>query len=216
MADGSTGTGYTYTGGKGGHAIKAMIDHDFTPFLIGQDVRYFFGDRQQLAVIPIPHGVVDHVDFHEQGVDNPYYFAPAAEPLHEVITPFQRSFQRTIGKNHAKYFDKEGWFYFTKERFDLFYPSYGDTYPMYNGGIGMTYEQGGSGRAGLAVINSNGDTLSLKDRINGHFTTGMSTVEVAAATPSPAWPEWRPATAPGIPAAASSASRWSRPPASRS
>lgn len=122
-----------------------------------------------------------HVDFHEQGVDDPYYFAPAAEPLHEVITPFQRSFQRTIGKNHAKYFDREGWFYFTKERFDLFYPSYGDTYPMYNGGIGMTYEQGGSGRAGLAVINSNRDTLSLKDRINGHFTTGMSTVEVAAA-----------------------------------
>ena len=126
----------------------------------------------------IPH---IHVDFHEQGVDSPYYFAPAAEPLHEVITPFQRSFQRTIGKNHAKYFDQNGWFYFTKERFDLFYPSYGDTYPMYTGGIGMTYEQGGSGRAGLAIINSNGDTLSLQDRLAHHYTTGMSTVEVAAA-----------------------------------
>ncbi|WP_204115308.1 mandelate racemase/muconate lactonizing enzyme family protein [Shimia biformata] len=37
LADGSTGTGYTYTGGKGGYAIKAMIDHDLAPFLIGQD-----------------------------------------------------------------------------------------------------------------------------------------------------------------------------------
>ena len=37
LDDGSEGTGYTYTGGKGGHAIKAMIDHDLTPFLIGQD-----------------------------------------------------------------------------------------------------------------------------------------------------------------------------------
>ncbi len=36
LDDGSTGTGYTYTGGKGGHAIKAMIDHDLAPFLIGQ------------------------------------------------------------------------------------------------------------------------------------------------------------------------------------
>ena len=135
--------------------------------------------QQRLAVYNqwMPHV---HVDFHEQGVDDPYYFAPAAEPLHEVITPFQRSFQRTIGKNHAKYFDKEGWFYFTKERFDLFYPSYGDTYPMFNGGIGMTYEQGGSGRAGLAVLNSNKDTLTLKDRIAHHYTTGMSTIEVAA------------------------------------
>ena len=26
-----------------------------------------------------------HVDFHEQGVDSPYYFAPAVEPYHEVI-----------------------------------------------------------------------------------------------------------------------------------
>lgn len=28
-----------------------------------------------------------HVDFHEQGYNEPYYFAPAAEPYHEVITP---------------------------------------------------------------------------------------------------------------------------------
>ncbi len=121
-----------------------------------------------------------HVDFHEQGMDYPYYFAPAAEPFHEVITDFQRDFQVTIGKNHAKYFDANGWFYFTKERFDLFYPSYGDTYPTYNGAIGMTYEQGGGGRAGLGVITNNGDTLTLKDRIAHHLTTGLSTVEVAA------------------------------------
>ena len=121
-----------------------------------------------------------HVDFHEQSMNSPYYFAPAAEPYHEVITDFQREFQETIGKNHARYFDKEGWFYFTKERFDLFYPSYGDTYPTYNGAIGMTYEQGGSGRAGLGVITANGDTLTLKDRIAHHRTTGLSTVEMAS------------------------------------
>ncbi|HMP88427.1 MAG TPA: M14 family zinc carboxypeptidase, partial [Lacibacter sp.] len=41
-----------------------------------------------------------HVDYHEQGINSPYYFAPAAEPYHEVITPWQRSFQETIGRNH--------------------------------------------------------------------------------------------------------------------
>ncbi len=107
-----------------------------------------------------------HVDFHEQGVDNPYYFAPAAEPYHEVITPFQRAFQVTMGKNHAKYFDKEGWFYFTKEIFDLFYPSYGDTYPTYNGSIGMTYEQDGSGRAGLGILTKIGDTLTEGEKLH--------------------------------------------------
>lgn len=121
-----------------------------------------------------------HVDFHEQGYNSPYYFAPAAEPFHEVITNWQREFQTTIGKNHAKYFDKEGWLYFTKERFDLLYPSYGDTYPTYNGAIGMTYEQAGHGFAGLGIETEYGDTLTLRDRVMHHFTTGISTVEIAS------------------------------------
>ncbi|SDE42341.1 L-alanine-DL-glutamate epimerase [Pricia antarctica] len=37
LEDGSEGTGYTYTGGKGGHAIKAIVDHDIAPALIGKD-----------------------------------------------------------------------------------------------------------------------------------------------------------------------------------
>ncbi|HNP20142.1 MAG TPA: M14 family metallopeptidase [Fulvivirga sp.] len=121
-----------------------------------------------------------HVDFHEQFINNPYYFAPAAEPFHEIITPWQREFQTAIGKNHAKYFDKNGWLYFTKESFDLLYPSYGDTYPTYNGAIGMTYEQAGHGYAGLGVITEYGDTLALTDRIAHHYTTGMSTIEMAS------------------------------------
>ena len=120
-----------------------------------------------------------HVDFHEQGINEPYYFAPAAEPFHDVITKWQRDFQVVIGRNHAKYFDKNGWLYFTKERFDLFYPSYGDTYPIYSGSIGMTFEQGGI-RAGLGIVNDEGDTLTLRERALHHFTTGMSTVEMAS------------------------------------
>ena len=37
LEDGAEGTGYTYTGGKGGHAIAAMIEHDLAPFLIGKE-----------------------------------------------------------------------------------------------------------------------------------------------------------------------------------
>jgi hypothetical protein len=121
-----------------------------------------------------------HVDFHEQSIDAPYYFAPAAEPFHDIIKPWQRSMQMLIGKNHARYFDKEGWLYFTKEFFDMFYPSYGDTYPTYNGAIGMTYEQGGGGRAGLAGLKQDGDTLTLSQRIAHHRTTGLSTIEIAS------------------------------------
>ncbi len=135
--------------------------------------------KQRIALYNqwLPHV---HVDFHEQGINEPYYFAPAAEPYHEVITQWQRAFQTFIGNNNASYFDKNGWLYFTKEIFDLLYPSYGDTYPMYNGAVGMTYEQGGSGRGGLSVINETGTELTLKDRLLHHHTSGISTVEESA------------------------------------
>lgn len=121
-----------------------------------------------------------HVDFHEQSYNSPYYFAPAAKPFHNAITDWQRDYQTMIGKNHSNYFDKNNWLYFTKESFDLFYPSYGDTWPTFSGAIGMTYEQGGHSRAGLAVRTAEGDTLTLKDRLTHHTTTGLSTVEITA------------------------------------
>ncbi len=37
LEDGSEGTGYTYTGGRGGRAVVAMIEHDLAPFLTGRD-----------------------------------------------------------------------------------------------------------------------------------------------------------------------------------
>jgi hypothetical protein len=131
-----------------------------------------------------------HVDFHEQGYNDPYYFAPAAEPFHKDITKWQKEFQTTIGKNNAKYFDQNGWLYFTKEEFDLLYPSYGDTYPIYNGSIGMTYEQGGIG-AGLAITTRMGDVLTLKDRIAHHHSNSLSTIETASANAAKAVEEFK-------------------------
>ena len=135
--------------------------------------------RQRLKIYNswMPH---IHVDFHEQGINQPYYFAPAAEPYHKIITPFQFDFQKQIGANHAKYFDANGWLFFTRERFDLLYPSYGDTYPTYTGSIGMTYEQAGGGEAGLGIKKADGTILTLVDRVAHHFTTGISTVEMAS------------------------------------
>lgn len=37
LASGLSGTGYSYTGGKGGHAIVAMVQHDLAPWLLGRD-----------------------------------------------------------------------------------------------------------------------------------------------------------------------------------
>lgn len=135
--------------------------------------------RQRLEIYHrwMPHV---HVDYHEMGYNSPYYFAPASQPYHEDITQWQRDFQFTIGKSNARYFDERNRVYYTREVFDLLYPSYGDSYPTYNGAIGMTYEQGGGGPGGRAVITDEGDTLTLARRIDNQINTGMGTVEAVA------------------------------------
>ena len=117
-----------------------------------------------------------HVDYHEQYYDEPYYFAPAVEPYHELITDWQKDFQQIIGNNNAKYFDESKLLYFRNEEFDLLYPGFGDTYPIFNGALGMTYEKGGIG-AGLAIKTEAKDTLTIKERIDHHYLTGIATIE---------------------------------------
>lgn len=120
-----------------------------------------------------------HVDFHEMGINSPYHFAPGAEPFHTIITNWQKEFQNEVGKHNAKTFDEKGWLYFTREVFDFLYPSYGDTYPTYFGAIGMTYEQAGGGMAGLGINMKNKNELTLTDRLEHHFISGIATLETS-------------------------------------
>ena len=130
--------------------------------------------RMKLYKKWLPHV---HVDYHEQSYNEPYYFAPAVQPYHSSITNWQKEFQEIIGNNNVKYFDSHQLLYFRNEEFDLLYPGFGDTYPIFNGALGMTYEKAGSGSGGVAVKTSATDTLTLKERIEHHYLTGISTVE---------------------------------------
>lgn len=121
-----------------------------------------------------------HGDFHEMGYNSPYYFAPAAAPYHELITPWQRRFQELVGEAAAADFDARGERYFTREDFDLFYPSYGDTYPIFRGAIGMTYEQGGGPRSAAAVRLENGKVLDLAHRVKNHVHSSFALLDVCA------------------------------------
>lgn len=172
------------------NAATNTIEHD-EPWPRGRPNHYLFDlnrdwawqtqieSRQRVAQYRqwLPH---IHADVHEQSYDSPYYFAPAAQPYHAYMTAWQSDFQVEIGKNHARYFDQNGWLYFTREVFDLLYPSYGDTYPMFSGAIGMTYEQAGNSSGGRSIQLPNGDTLTLHDRVLHHRTTSLSTVEIAS------------------------------------
>ncbi len=120
-----------------------------------------------------------HADFHEMGSSSNFFFAPGADPWHEVITTWQRDFHKLMGKGNAELFDEKFRLYYTKESFDLFCPSFGDTWPLFNGAMGFTYEQAGGGGAGVGIKREIGDTLTLSDRIEGHFLASLATIKVS-------------------------------------
>lgn len=118
------------------------------------------------------------VDAHEMGGDQTYFFAPSAEPFNPYVTLAQRSKQDIIGRNHARWFDRFGIEYFTREIFDAFYPGYGDMWPQLNGAIAMTYEQGSA--RGLLFDRKDGRTLTFRDGVQAHFLSTLSTAETVA------------------------------------
>lgn len=122
-----------------------------------------------------------HADLHEMGYNSSYFFFPAAPPSHRSVPEASRELSATFGRANAAAFDARGWVYYTAENFDLLFPGYGDSWPMLNGAIGMTYEQAGHSAGGLAVTRDDGDLLTLEDRAAHHFTAALTTIRTAVA-----------------------------------
>ena len=122
-----------------------------------------------------PHVVVD---LHEMGGNSTYYFAPPADPINPFVPKDQRGWFDTFGRNNAARFDEKGFAYFIRENYDSFYPGYGESWPIFQGAIGMTYEQA-SARA-LSFRREDGLTLTYKDGVLHHFTSAIETARTAA------------------------------------
>ncbi|MEM1091619.1 MAG: M14 family metallopeptidase [Pseudomonadota bacterium] len=118
------------------------------------------------------------VDLHEMGPDATYYFAPEAVPYNPHLASDQRANLALFGRNNARWFDRFGIDYFTREIFDAFYPGYGASWPAYYGAVAMTYEQASVG--GLAIRRRNGSTLTYGDSVRNHFVTSVSTAQATA------------------------------------
>ena len=132
--------------------------------------------RVKLFLDWFPHVVVD---LHEMDGDSSYYFAPPADPLNPFITKAQSGWLTTFGRENARAFDARGFAYFTREVFDSFYPGYGETWPIFQGAVGMTYEMASS--RGLVYRREDGTLLRYRDGVLRHFTAAVTTLSTAAA-----------------------------------
>ena len=121
---------------------------------------------------------VAFVDAHEMGSDATYYFAPEAIPFNPHLAADQRASLQLFGKTNARWFDRFGLDYFTREVFDAFYPGYGASWPSYFGSVAMTYEQASS--RGLVVRQYDGNEMTYADTVFNHFVTSLGTAETVA------------------------------------
>ena len=120
-----------------------------------------------------------HTDYHEQGYDANYFTVPGTTPRNLLLPDAYETWADTFGRANIAEFDKKGLSYFTRDRFDFYYPSYGSSYPSVMGAIGMLTEQGGIG-ANTAVETEDGYVLTLRQRIYDHYTTSLAQARAAA------------------------------------
>lgn len=117
-------------------------------------------------------------DLHEMGGNSTYYFAPPAEPVNPEVTLPQRQWLERYGRNNATWFDRFGFAYFMRENYDAFYPGYGDGWPLFQGSIGMTYEQGSV--RGQRYRREDEIEVHYRDCVQHHFVASLSTLETLA------------------------------------
>ena len=121
-----------------------------------------------------PNILTDH---HEQGSNASFFFQPGVPSRVNPLTPKKnQELTEKLGRFHAKYLDKIGSLYFTKENYDDFYYGKGSTFPDINGAIGILFEQASS--RGHAQETGNG-ILRFPFTIKNQFVTVLSTLEGA-------------------------------------
>lgn len=123
----------------------------------------------------LPHVQVDH---HEMGTNGSFFFEPTNPNGNESPYVPQLTYQinKIFGDYFSKALNKIGSFYYTKEEFDNKNPNFGSTYPDYNGGVGILFEQASS--RGI-VQQSNNGSLTFGHTILNQLTASLATIEAA-------------------------------------
>lgn len=125
----------------------------------------------------LPHVQADH---HEMGANNTFFFEPTDPEGNESCFVPQSTYRlnREFADYYAGALDKIGSFYYTKESYDNKNPNFGSTYPDYNGGVGILFEQGSS--RGLKQESDNG-IVTLPFTVRNQLVTTIATVDAASA-----------------------------------
>ena len=120
-------------------------------------------------------------DFHEMGPNSTYFFEPTKPYGSENPVVPRKNYDDINPKfaaYFAKYMDKIGSLYWSKEVFDNSYPGYGSSYPDMHGGLGLVFETASS--RGHIQSSQRGD-LTFAFTIRNHVVNSLATMDAALA-----------------------------------
>ncbi len=117
------------------------------------------------------------IDMHEQGNAAEFYFDPPGEPANPHFPAFAHTWFATFGAAYAQAFDSAGFEYFSRERYNYFYPGYTSN-RGYQGAVAMLFEQGST--RGLAGERGDGTIRTLTDALTQQYTAAWAAVRLAA------------------------------------
>ena len=123
----------------------------------------------------LPHVQADH---HEMGTNTTFFFEPTDPDGNESHLVPKSNYE--LNQHFAEYFanalNEIGSFYYTKESYDNKNPNFGSTYPDFNGGVGILFEQGSS--RGIVQESENG-LITLPFTVRNQLVTTIATVDAA-------------------------------------
>lgn len=113
-----------------------------------------------------------YIDQH--GEVETYFFPPTAMSNHALVGRERYlRWTETFGRATAKAFDRQGFGYYIKDIFDMYYPGYLDSFATLNGAIGMTHE---TDAAEIALEDRDGVKRTLLGGAAKHFTAAMAVI----------------------------------------
>jgi hypothetical protein len=158
-----------YPGGRGNH-YWFDLNRDWLPAIhVESRARLEFFHNW------IPHIATCH---HEMGTNSTFFFEPTKPVGNE--SPIVPRSHYEMNNKFANYFagalDDLGALYYTKEDFDNFNPTFGSSYPDYNGSLAILFEQGSS--RGFVQERAVGE-ITFEEAIRNQLAVSLASIKAS-------------------------------------
>ena len=176
---------------KGSPLVSDPMDAEHNEAWPGGRTNHYWFDLNRdwlLAINPESQGKLEWyhkwypnvvTDFHEMGTQSTYYFEPPKPngSLNPVVPDeLETKLTDIFSAYFSKALDSVGSLYFTKETFDVTYPGYGSSYPNFQGGKGLLFEQASS-RGHKQKVNTG--FLTFPFTIRNQYISSFATIEAS-------------------------------------